>query len=141
MPSSERIAHCRQLFYVSEAVQGLGDTDVRRILDISRYHNGHEHITGCLLFSGRHFAQVIEGSALQVENLLGRIRADRRHRHMRVRVDRLVPRMYDDWSMGFLYSLDLADQLAAFHANPAATADESLHFMAAIHPDTVIGPL
>ncbi|WOB10092.1 BLUF domain-containing protein [Piscinibacter gummiphilus] len=132
---------CRQVFYISEAVAGLGTLDVRSILDISRYRNLRDNITGCLLFSGRHFVQILEGDPTEIENTIGRIKADRRHRGIHMLVDREATRMYDDWSMGCLYNLDLADQLAALHASPSATADECLGFMAAIHPDTVMGPL
>jgi hypothetical protein len=141
MLTSHQLDRCRQLFYISEAVAGLGAQDVRSILDISRYRNLRDNITGCLLFSGRHFVQVLEGDVAEIESAIGRIKTDRRHCDIHVLVDHQATRLYDDWSMGFLYNLDLADQLALIHANPSATAEECIRFMAAIHPDTVMGPL
>jgi len=69
----------RQVFYFSRARAGLSDSDVRQILWISQRNNRQRDFTGCLLFSGQHFAQVLEGDPVGLDELLVHIRKDDRH--------------------------------------------------------------
>src|SRR5687767_11481952 len=101
----------RQIFYVSAAEGAMSPDDVNRILHASRRNNGKADITGCLLFSGRTFAQVLEGRPQAVEQLAARIAGDPRHSRLRVVATRDVQRRtYVSWSMAYLYSLDLEDE-------------------------------
>ncbi len=56
-----------QTFYVSRARSAFDETAVQAILERSRRHNVSVGVTGCLLFSGRCFAQVLEGERAVVD--------------------------------------------------------------------------
>ena len=68
----------RQVFYVSRATGSLGDAEVRSILRVSQRNNRKLDLTGCLMFTGQHFGQTLEGDADAVESLLVRIGQDPR---------------------------------------------------------------
>ena len=73
-----------------------------------------DNITGCLLFSGRYFAQVLEGRPEVTSRKLDTITSDPRHVDFRLLVERhVVERTYAEWSMGYLHDLGLEDQLEA----------------------------
>lgn len=133
----------RQLFYLSRAVDGLKESDVLQILARSRANNWRIGITGCLLFSGSHFAQMLEGEASVVQGLADRIATDPRHTDFRIVLDREDrQRRYPDWSMGFLYSADFGDRLEHALAHPQALSDRELSELAAgMRLDSLMGPL
>ncbi len=107
----------RQLFYLSRAATKLTDVDIRQIVQTSQRNNRRKDITGCLLYSGQHFAQVLEGDAAALDELVARIAKDSRHSGFVVVIDREVSvRRFPDWSMGILYKLDIAKRMDAFSA-------------------------
>ena len=131
-----------QLFYVSRASQPYDDVSVRSILATSRRNNPRDDITGCLLFSGRYFAQVLEGRPEVTSRKLGTITSDPRHVDFRLLVERhVVERTYAEWSMGYLHDLGLEDQLEALLADVTAPADVIVDVMERMQPDPVMGTL
>jgi hypothetical protein len=131
-----------QVFYVSRAAGALGDAQVQSILQASRRENARLDVTGCLLFSGHCFAQVLEGAQPIVSALARRIAADPRHVAVRVLSrTRRDEREYADWSMGYLYDLNLEDDLETLlmipDRSPAVIAD----VMERMRPDPVMGAL
>lgn len=104
-------AALRQCLYVSRArveptaVPSLWASCVRR--------NAAQEITGMLLFTGRHFAQLLEGEADTLTATLARIKADPRHERMRVLIDRpLSQRSCPPGRLALLNGQDL-DSIAA----------------------------
>ena len=85
-PIAPQEAMLRQCFYVSRArigaaaVQPMWASCVRR--------NAAQELTGMLLFTGNHFAQLIEGEPQVVDATLARIKADPRHAQLRVLLDK-----------------------------------------------------
>ena len=73
-----------QVFYVSRATAAFDTAEVQSILQASRRQNCRLGVTGCLLFSGHCFAQVLEGRQAVVGALTRRIAADPRHVGVRV---------------------------------------------------------
>lgn len=73
---------------------------LQHLLDHSRGSNAEKNITGTLLFSGNHFAQVLEGTHHSLVNLFEAIEADERHTSVTLMsfepVDR---REFAGWSM------------------------------------------
>ena len=62
--------------------------------------NALDGITGLLVFNGTHFLQILEGSDDAIEDLLQRLRRDRRHEAVEVRDERMIDqRLFGDWSM------------------------------------------
>ncbi|WP_114226403.1 MULTISPECIES: BLUF domain-containing protein [Sphingomonas] len=91
------------LTYTSQAVAGLNEAAIERILHSSQGNNALDGITGFLLFDGAAFVQVLEGAEDAVDDLLARIKADPRHRDLEVSDRRAVAqRAFPDWTMGYL---------------------------------------
>lgn len=132
----------RQVFYVSRASQGMNEASVRPILYTSQQNNRRQDVTGCLLFSGQHFAQTLEGDAGVITELVRKIAADPRHHDVVVLVDRSVDtRLHPYWSMGFLYNLGLADQVEELLSGKASTQADAIELMEALQVDSLMGPL
>ena len=131
-----------QLFYVSRAAKAYDDAAVKSILAVSRRNNDRDDITGCLLFSGNCFGQVLEGRAEVVAAKLKRIATDTRHVDFRLLVERpITTREYGNWSMGYLHDLDLEDALESFLASPEIVMEKAVVVMDRMKPDTVMGAL
>ena len=92
-----------QTFYVSRSTVPFDSASVQSILQISRRNNVRIDVTGCLLFSGRCFALVLEGDEEVVRSLVARVAKDSRHAELRFLSEvRRDEREYGDWSMGYL---------------------------------------
>ncbi|HEX7436856.1 MAG TPA: BLUF domain-containing protein [Caldimonas sp.] len=132
----------RQLFYVSRVAESVGERDVRNILAISRRNNRMLDVTGCLSCSGRHFAQILEGRDVAIDNLMGRIARDPRHSDFRLVLDRpIVLREHPLWSMAYRHDPDPDETLEGLFTEPLPALRESLRMMVRLKPDTVMGAL
>ena len=88
-------------FYVSEIATGVTDLDVQIILGVAQLNNRRLDVTGMLVQSDGHFAQVLEGRPEVVSGLLEKIRLDRRHRDVRVLLQEDVSRrQFANWGHG-----------------------------------------
>jgi Sensors of blue-light using FAD len=116
------------LLYVSRSLlrlpQELGEVD--RIVAVARRENARLAVTGALVFTRAHFAQVLEGDEQAVEALMERIRKDRRHGQVTVvsqgeRDARLFPQWSMAYSGGSLYVDRHIKPLLAAAPEPGAT--------------------
>ena len=131
-----------QTFYVSRATVPFDNAAVQSILQVSRRNNARVDVTGCLLFSGRCFAQVLEGDQAVVRALAGRVAADPRHLDVRfLRETKHEEREYADWSMGYLHDLTLEDDLETLLLIPDSSPVVVAEVMERMRPDTVMGAL
>jgi len=92
------------VLYVSTSTLGRAEADVEisAIVSTSIAHNREWGVTGALLFSGTHFAQVLEGSEGEVARLLTAIESDPRHRELRVVDHRpIATRRFPDWGLAY----------------------------------------
>jgi hypothetical protein len=130
-----------QLFYVSSATTPVDSVVIQHVLQVARRNNRQLDITGCLLYSGRYFAQVLEGRKEQVQPLARRIASDPRHRNVRVLLENhRIDRQYGGWSMAYLHDSELEDRLEGLlleGGEPTAIAD----VICRMKPDTVMGAL
>lgn len=130
-----------QLFYVSSATTPVDSVVIQHVLQVARRNNRQLDITGCLLYSGRYFAQVLEGRKEQVQPLARRIASDPRHRNVRILLENhRIDRQYGGWSMGYLHDSELEDILEGLlleGGEPTAIAD----IIDRMKPDTVMGAL
>lgn len=91
-----------QLAYISTIAPGVGEDDIRHIIEQSRRNNPQQRITGHLQCCCGHFFQILEGPAAALDDLLSRLRRDPRHEDMRLLFrQRLNGREFANWSMGF----------------------------------------
>ncbi len=101
-----------QVFYISRCGAGITPTDVHRIVGSSQLRNRRRQVTGLLAYSGRHFAQVVEGSPDEIDGLLARIGTDPRHTDMKVLQRREgVDRRFGNWSMHLVVSMAREDEI------------------------------
>ena len=95
--------HLKTLTYTSRARLDLTDEDLNDIHQTARHLNALDGVTGLLLFDGARFLQIIEGAESAIDNLVERLRMDRRHSAFEVRDERFVEqRSFEGWSMELL---------------------------------------
>src|SRR4051794_24960505 len=92
------------LLYVSRSLLRLPDEagEVDRIVAVARRENERLRVTGALVFTQAHFAQVLEGDQASVETLMARIRRDPRHDRVTiVSAGERDTRLFPQWSMAY----------------------------------------
>ena len=92
------------LLYLSRSTSLPSDVakNVDDIVATSRRRNPQLGLTGALLFTGEHFAQVLEGSAASVDRMMVQMTADRRHDEIiMIARDPIVTRRFGGWSMAY----------------------------------------
>lgn len=94
----------QSLLYFSESriEPSNAQGEVERILRVAHDRNPSAGVTGALIFTGTHFAQLIEGEGTQVTRLMTSIAND--HRHTLVKIvmrEPLIARRFPDWSMAY----------------------------------------
>lgn len=92
------------LLYVSRstlAIEG-DDKEVAEIVDVATARNGSLNITGALIYTEQHFAQVLEGPIKGVRELMNSILRDKRHRDVTVVVEQKISaRKFPRWAMAY----------------------------------------
>ena len=92
------------LLYVSRSrpdlIRSPGEVD--RLVDFARAQNPRYGITGAIIFTEVHFAQVIEGARAAIDDLMRNIAADERHRDVAIVEIVTVPeRRFAQWAMAY----------------------------------------
>ena len=120
-----------QVFYISRSL--ATPMEVEQILEGARHQNRRRGVTGSLLFTGGHFAQLLEGPAPALAETMTIIGADRRHEAVRRLIEvKIVERRFEGWSMAFAAAPgadDLIEQLLATPEVPTARAERLLELM------------
>lgn len=92
----------RRVVYVSESRLGLTSQAqaTAQIIAASQVRNDWLMVTGALLFTGTHFAQILEGPRESVDQLMSSLHRDVRHANIKI-VDRqrITERKFGDWQM------------------------------------------
>ncbi|GAB3227519.1 BLUF domain-containing protein [Spirosoma arcticum] len=92
--------HC--IVYFSFSVNPFSQEDITTILEESRRNNAEHDITGVLLYMNGSIVQILEGQQKVIEDLLGRIKKDSRHKEVAQVFSRPIKaRLFPDWSMGY----------------------------------------
>lgn len=93
----------QQLIYISHATATVEETELRRILNVSRKNNAACGVCGMLLYHERTFIQVLEGPWTDVTRTFARIQQDPRHHRVHTLQNREIPKHeFSNWSMGFV---------------------------------------
>lgn len=94
----------QSLLYISRSRIDPAETQdvVQSIVDTAVRCNSASELTGALLFTGTHFAQVLEGRAACIDRLMDKLTLDPRHDQLLI-VDRapLDKRQFAGWSMAY----------------------------------------
>lgn len=116
------------LLYISRSRLSPADAEagVEAIVATSQGRNRTLHVTGALIFSGRHFAQLLEGQPAAVETLMESIRRDSRHDQVEV-VDVLtgVDRQFPAWSLAYRGSASFVDGLITSLREPSTIEERA----------------
>lgn len=92
------------LLYVSKSLVPVAAQagELHHILGVARARNERLSVTGALLYTQQHFAQVLEGPAAAVAELMELIAADPRHTRLKVIwTDELLGRSFAGWSLAY----------------------------------------
>jgi hypothetical protein len=118
--------HC--IFYLSRSL--ASPTDVEAIVAGARRANARRGVTGALMYTGAHFAQVIEGEAADLAATMAEIERDPRHDTLvRLMDGPVVERRFGAWRMAFIDAPGADDLLARLLAEPAAAAARAEHLL------------
>jgi len=99
-----------RLQYVSRAAPELAPAEVRDISQQATAFNARAGITGALVFTGKHFSQVIEGPPAAVRMLMDAIASDARHRAVRMLYEcKATKRRFESWAMMLVEDAGLDD--------------------------------
>jgi len=94
----------QRVLYLSESHIEEADAQlvVSQIVANAQINNARLGITGALIYTGEHFAQVLEGSPETIQMLMARIVADFRHQNVVV-VDQspIDGRRFPEWSLAY----------------------------------------
>lgn len=100
------------LVYFSHARHQYDDAALLELLRVSRENNARADITGMLLYHDGNFAQALEGPRETVRALFERISRDPAHEGLiATALTPIAARQFPDWSMGFLPSESLPENL------------------------------
>lgn len=118
------------LLYVSRSTMPKNKTDagIQNIIATARSYNREHGLTGALLFTGEHFAQVLEGTPTAVEALMKRLRRDPSHDQIVVVSHKpITERRFGEWSMAYSGpSQFVARHVTRLLTNPGAPNQERL---------------
>lgn len=96
-----------ELVYHSIAKSWITKIDIADILIISRARNKENDVTGCLIYFGGRFIQILEGIKDSVHEIYASIEKD--HRHFKVTLlyqGSKKNRYFKTWSMGYFKGED-----------------------------------
>ena len=91
----------RRIAYTSKSKEAFSKRNLLDLMHESRTYNTLDDISGVLIHRQHHFLQIIEGEPKAVDNLLSRLRRDKRHSDFKVIIDSPVDkRLFSNWAMG-----------------------------------------
>ncbi|MFN7128558.1 MAG: BLUF domain-containing protein [Brevundimonas sp.] len=91
-----------RIVYVSDAMgdAGIGLLPLIDIIGASDRNNRRDHLTGVLMRHEGRFFQAIEGARVDLDRLMGRLRADRRHANIQILAEiPIKERLFPNWAM------------------------------------------
>lgn len=93
-----------RLLYVSKSKIKEAEVDavISRIVAKAEEWNVDHNLTGALIFTGTHFAQVLEGRQKDIDEVMVIIKNDRRHASISViNRSRITERQFPRWAMAY----------------------------------------
>jgi len=137
---------CQSLVYVSRSRldRPHQDGEIDRIVEVSQARNAGLGVTGALIATHYHFAQILEGPQAAIEDLMASIFRDIRHDQVTViRLEDLPITRFSGWSMAYSGTAGYVDRDIAPlfghrpHLAPAPDSDRLVRlfkaFIAAAH--------
>jgi hypothetical protein len=113
-----------QLIYSSSPSKKVLKSHLYIILRQARKNNKINGVTGLLIYSGRHFFQILEGEKKVVSELFQRISSDKRHSGIQILCENDVDfRSFPSWEMA--YATPSAKELATWSGLQSTTTVEA----------------
>jgi hypothetical protein len=111
----DRAHSLAQIIYTSSATVPFSEKPLVDLLAKARRNNHALNISGMLVYDEGFFIQVLEGPEKDVDALFARIGKDPGHCNVRLLLrQQLTEKEYDEWSMGFVDTADLNEQVAGY---------------------------
>ncbi len=124
---SESESKVKRFLYISDCVHGPFDVHDLDIMREALSFNAQHGITGFLHRTNKHYFQCIEGTNLQIDRLVDKIRADTRHANLcPLMEDGIAFTQFPGWSMG--YSRELGSQ-EGFQIDAGTAPADVLEFL------------
>ena len=104
------------LIYISHSliVSGVRDDEIENIVTCSTQRNARLGIRGALLFTEKHFAQLLEGPEAAIDELMTSIQRDKRHDQVTIIERRPVDGYrFSDWSLAYWGNASYMDRKIA----------------------------
>lgn len=118
----------KSILYVSKTSFGsrAAQQEVNCIVDCARSRNRANEVTGMLVYTGDHFAQLLEGSEESVELIMTSIRNDPRHHSISEHSSPIEKRSFGAWSLGYEGQSTYVDRVVrSVYAGPDPDLDEA----------------
>ena len=90
------------IIYFSKALLPFHNQDLRELMDESPQTNRLVGVTGFLFTRNAYFVQYLEGEQETVNNLMNKIRADRRHEVLFHNTRKMTERSFAEWGMLYI---------------------------------------
>jgi hypothetical protein len=114
------------LLYVSQKLATLDE--IAAIVEVSRARNAALDVTGALVASRNHFAQILEGPGDSIDALMTSISRDHRHRDVQILVyEDIEERQFADWALAYNGSSYFVDGLIEVLANRTSATPVPYH--------------
>jgi len=93
----------KQLIYTSQVAPGRNKEEIKELLNKAFKNNLEQRITGCIIFDGTYFLQVIEGEENAINQLYEKLVRDKRHRNLHLLGYKNIElRDFGDWDRAML---------------------------------------
>ena len=93
------------------------DLELRRLVAITRVNNKKRQITGCLFWTGQYFAQILEGTSVQLSQAVSRLCDGGRQTAPRILFQSQIDaRQFDNSHLAFMPAPDFEEAVAEAHA-------------------------
>ena len=131
------------LLYISQSCLIMPDQErcVQDIVSVGRSRNKALDVTGALIFTETHFAQILEGAEDRVAELMRSIVRDERHTNVDIILrERLGARRFCSWSLAYAGPADLvADIVSPLLTETRERRDASRLTTALVEMATITG--
>ena len=112
---------CRLIYKSIATAEVVSNETLRDLENKAGESNAEKGITGLLVLTGNVFLQVLEGPAVDVTELFGRISVDKRHRRLElITFEPTASRLFDEWGMRIVDLYDLPGEKRALIADKYA---------------------
>lgn len=90
----------KSIIYISTKTKNFSEEELGQLVESASTFNAANDITGCLIYNGMNFIQLIEGEADAIHRCMERISADERHTGIVIVRDLdIEKRECPDWNM------------------------------------------